>query len=81
MTMTQLDMFLPDAICELQAKFEKVEKTATQVRKGLFARNTGIEKRLTEQDDIIAEMQREIYNLKKKIYEQPYENIVQLKAM
>ncbi len=80
--MTQLDMFLPEAICELQAKFEKVEKTATQVRKGLFARNTALEKRLTEQADIIEEMQREIYKLKQKVYADPvYENIVQLKVM
>ncbi len=62
-------MFLPEAITDLQDKFEKCERTATQVRKGLFARNTGLAKDIAEIHDLIQMQQREIDRLKSKVYE------------
>lgn len=77
----QLDMFLPEAITDLQDKFEKCERTATQVRKGLFARNTSLEKDICQIHDILKEMQRDIYNLKKKVHSQEEEIPDYIKVM
>jgi len=65
----QIDMFMKEDIQTLNDKIEKVKRSTDSVRKGLFARNTGLEKYMTELRDKQEEQEREIYRLKKMIYE------------
>lgn len=68
--MIQMDMFTPVIISELQAKIEKVDKSTSAVRRGLFARNTAIDKRMIELEDLVNAQQRQIDRLKAHVYVQ-----------
>jgi len=65
----QLDLFYDINISTLKEEVIKLRQSNEQVRKGLFARHSSLEKYLTELRDQISEQQREIYKLKSKIYE------------
>lgn len=62
-------MFDSLAVQNLRDEVVKLEKSTAQVRKGLFARHMGLEKYMTELRDQIEVLQREIYQLRKKVAE------------
>jgi hypothetical protein len=64
----QLDMFTPIHITEIQHEVAKVKKTSEQVRKGLFARYTALQKEFNELRGHLESQEREIYRLKQAIY-------------
>ncbi len=77
----QIDMFMKEDIQTLNDKMEKLKKSSDSVRKGLFARNTALEKYLTELRDRLDEQEKEIYKLKKTIYSSVKANISPIEEM
>lgn len=65
----QLDMFCTEEILLLKKQMEKLETSNTQVRKGLFARNTNLEKKMDDLYDKVDTLERENYRLKQMIFE------------
>lgn len=65
----QTDIFRSEEMQKVHEKIDEVEKVATSVRRGLFARDGAREKRVNELEDRIDEQDRIIYNLKKDISE------------
>ncbi len=72
----QTDMFRDDDMQLLVEKFDKVEKAAINVRKGLFARHGALEKRFCELEDRFKEQEMEIYKLKQALYGQEKHEII-----
>jgi len=68
--MTQMDLFESQNISNLRQEIDKINKSTASVRRGLFARNTALEKYMIELQDQIERLEREIYRLKQKVYNQ-----------
>lgn len=65
----QIDMFMSEDIQSLNGRVEKVEISTKKVQRGLFARNTALEKRMVELEDQNRELQSQVYKLMKRVYE------------
>ena len=67
--MTQMDFFDNGAIANLRQEIDKINKSTEKVRRGLFARNTALEKYMVELQQQIESLEREVYRFKQKVYQ------------
>ena len=64
----QLDMFCTEEILQLKKQVEELKTSNTQVRKGLFARNTSLEKKMDDLYDKVDCLERENYRLRQMVF-------------
>ncbi len=60
MALIQLDFFKETEISILETRMDKCEKTSNNVRKSLFAKNGELTKRLTELEERLSILERNI---------------------
>jgi len=65
----QLDLFDSQAVENLRAEVAKLSRSNMQVRKGLFARNTALEKYMGELQSQNEMLERELYRLKQTVHD------------
>lgn len=65
----QLDLFDTQAVENLREEVAKLSKSNAAVRRGLFARNTALEKYMGELQSQNEMLERELYRLKQTVYE------------
>ncbi len=66
----QLDMFDSMAVQNLREEVAKLAKSNIAVRRGLFARNTQLEKYMSELQTQVEQLEREVYQLRQKLANQ-----------
>lgn len=64
----QLDLFDSQAVANLRSEIDKVRRSSDSVRKGLFARNTAMEKSISDLEEKNERLERELYKLKQVVY-------------
>lgn len=74
----QLDMFTPCYVQEIQEELGKVRKSSEQVRRGLFARHTALQRDFDELRQRYEEQEREIYKLKRMLFNQDPEPVFKI---
>jgi hypothetical protein len=62
------DLFREDDIQDLKDKIEELQKSFDKVRKGLFARNTSIEKNSIANEDKWESLSLEVYKLRSQVH-------------
>lgn len=65
--MNQMDLFDTQSFANLREEIEKINKSTAAVRRGLFARNTALEKYMAEMQSQVERLEREVYNLRLQI--------------